>query len=347
MTNCSPAGAIERVIAAHLAEWDSAHVELAIYGSDDVAAIARAIEDFCCTQLHGVVGHALFYRSSIGAVVGLELEDGRRVVVKAHQPEWSGSRLDDVVRLQMYLASRGLFAPRVLAGPAPLSRGLAVAEEYIDRGMPANAHEPEVRRALATTLRTVVEALEPFVGTTVLPAADPSALPIDDLWPTPHSGLFDFEATRAGADDIDAVAAAARAHMTPAGPIVLGHGDWRAEHVHFEGTTPIVAFDWDSLCEGPEPALIGSTAHAFCADWDRPNHVQAPTLDEARAFIADYEAARGRSFGSAERRLCGGAFAYAVAYTARCSHALGHDDRRELGTFQHLVATYGHGLLAL
>ena len=132
-----------------------------------------------------------------------------------------------------------------------------------------------------------------------------------------------------------------------AGPARAVRCRWRAEHVHFEGPTPIVAFDWDSLCKEPEPALIGSTAHAFCADWDRPNHVQAPTLDEARAFIAEYEGARGRSFDSAERRLCGAAFAYAVAYTARCSHALGHDDRREVGTFQHLIATFGDGLIAL
>jgi hypothetical protein len=135
--------------------------------------------------------------------------------------------------------------------------------------------------------------------------------------------------------------------MAPAGHLVLGHGDWRAEHLHFEGTKPIVAFDWDNPCKEPEPALIGHTAHAFCADWNRRNHVQAPTSDEARAFIADYEAARGRPFDSAERRLCGAAFAYAVAYSARCWHALGHGDRHQIGNFQHLVATYGEGLIAL
>jgi hypothetical protein len=52
MTDCSLTG-LERVIAAHLAEWDSAHVELAIYGFDDAAAIARAIDDFCSTHLYG------------------------------------------------------------------------------------------------------------------------------------------------------------------------------------------------------------------------------------------------------------------------------------------------------
>ncbi len=39
------------MIAAHLAEWDSAHVELAVYGVDDTTAIATAIEAFCREQL--------------------------------------------------------------------------------------------------------------------------------------------------------------------------------------------------------------------------------------------------------------------------------------------------------
>jgi len=348
VTSNSPAvDDIERVIGAHLAEWDAAHVELSIYGVSEPATIAGAIVEFCYKELRVVVAGALFYRSSAGAVAGLELDDGRRVVVKAHQPDWTRARLEEIVRLQTHLAGRGLFAPTVLAGPAPLGRGLAVVEEYIDRGAVADAHRPEIRRALAGTLRAVVEALEPFVATSTLPSQGPWAPLIDGLWPTPHSRLFDFEATRAGAEDIDALAAAARARMAPAGRLVLGHGDWRAEHVHFEDTTPIVAFDWDSLCKEPEPALVGYTAHAFCADWSRPNHVQAPTLDEARSFIADYEAARGQPFDSAERRLFGGAFAYSVAYSARCGHALGHDDRCKPGNFQYLVATYGDGLLAL
>ena len=109
----------------------------------------------------------------------------------------------------------------------------------------------------------------------------------------------------------------------------------------------MVAFDWDSLGKEPEPALVGSTAHAFCSDWSRADHVQAPTLDEARAFVSAYEAARERPFDADERKLCGTAFAYSVAYSARCAHALGRDERRQPGTFQHLVSTHSRGLLDL
>ncbi|MCU0687336.1 MAG: hypothetical protein MUF34_34675 [Polyangiaceae bacterium] len=119
------------------------------------------------------------------------------------------------------------------------------------------------------------------------------------LWPTPYSKLFDFDATARGAEWIDDVAAAARA-VAPAGAIVIGHADWRAEHVRFRGDTVAVAYDWDSLARDRETALVGSCAHAFPANWAREGRTQAPTLDEARAFVADYEAARGQPFGRDE-----------------------------------------------
>jgi hypothetical protein len=85
----------------------------------------------------------------------------------------------------------------------------------------------------------------------------------------------------------------------------------------------------------------------FCANWSRDDIAQAPTLDEARAFIAEYERARGRPFTGEERRACGGGFAYAVAYTARCGHASGLDIRHQPGNHQHLIETHGAGLLDL
>ncbi len=85
----------------------------------------------------------------------------------------------------------------------------------------------------------------------------------------------------------------------------------------------------------------------FCADWSREDVAQAPTLEEARAFVADYQAAADREFTPAERTLCSAAFAYSVAYTSRCSHASGVDARSVPGTFQHLIATVGTGLLDL
>jgi hypothetical protein len=84
----------------------------------------------------------------------------------------------------------------------------------------------------------------------------------------------------------------------------------------------VAAYDWDSLCHERETILLGSVAHAFTADWSIDDPRQAPSLDEARAFVADYEEARGQPFTPLERRIVSAAFTYGVAYTARCGHAL-------------------------
>lgn len=335
-------------IASHLAEWDLPHVEIAIHGSGDAGRVADALDDFCRRELGSAPRETLFYRSSIGAVAGLQLVDGRKVVIKAHQADWTFTRLVEITRLQSRVASELGLAPRVLHIPAPLGRGFATVEEFILRGDVPDGHRPAIRRALAQSLHAVIEVLAQDAPEISLPPSLLASMSSrETLWPTPHSKLFDFETTRAGAEYIDAVAAEARARMVPAGRRVIGHSDWRAEHVRFDGDTPVIAFDWDSLSYEHEPALVGMTAHMFCADWSRDDVTQAPTLDEARAFVADYEAASRTPFTRNERELCGAAFAYAVAYTSRCGHASGIDTREAPGTFQHLLANCGAKLLDL
>ena len=78
---------LEAVIGAHLAEWDTAHVDLAIYGCADARTIARSLDELCRRELGAPVRQALFYQASIGAVAGVELVHGRRVVIKAYQPD--------------------------------------------------------------------------------------------------------------------------------------------------------------------------------------------------------------------------------------------------------------------
>jgi hypothetical protein len=335
------------IIAAHLREWEPgpAHVELAIHTTDDATTIAQTIDAACRSALGAAVAEGLFYQSSIGSVSGVRLDDGRAVVIKAHQPERPREFLDEIARVQRHLWRRGVFAPEILAGPIPLGRGFALIERFVATGATAEAHDPEIRAALARGLHTIVAACEPLVATTSL-GPHFGGLPTDALWPTPHSKLFDFAATTAGAEWIDEVATLARRRFAPAGRRVIGHGDWRQEHVRFVGREPVAAFDWDSLCCDFEPALVGSAAHGFCADWSVSRR-QEPTLDEARDFVDAYAAARGSPFTPDERRLCGAAFAFAVAYTARCGHSAGADQRDVEGSFHHLIWTQGANLLAL
>ena len=102
---------LEDVVAAHLAEWQTPFVELAIYGHAEPARIAAALDELCACALGSRAAWALFYRSSIAAVAGLELRDGRRVVVKAHQPDQAEAMLEELVRLQAQVADSMRLAP--------------------------------------------------------------------------------------------------------------------------------------------------------------------------------------------------------------------------------------------
>ena len=68
---------------------------------------------------------------------------------------------------------------------------------------------------------------------------------------------------------------------------------------------------------------------------------RGPTDEEARAFIAEYEAARGRPFTPEEKRTLKAAKTYQLAYSARCEHAL-HPDETSYpdGSCRALLALY-------
>lgn len=77
---------------------------------------------------------------------------------------------------------------------------------------------------------------------------------LDHLWLKPHDARFDFAATSEGAEWIDRLAAKATrsldAHAT--GPLVIGHGDWRVEHLPFDSGELTATYDYDSISIGPE-----------------------------------------------------------------------------------------------
>src|SRR5262249_31400149 len=162
---------------AHLREWDPspAHVELAIHGTDDATAIAEAIDAAFRRALGLAVARGLFHQSSIGSVSGVILEDGRAVVIKAHQPERSREW-----RSQSHLCRCSAFAPEVLAGPIQLGRGWATIDRFVEIGIPADAHDPQIRAAIARGLHAVVASCEPLVATTSLGPRF-QALPADVL----------------------------------------------------------------------------------------------------------------------------------------------------------------------
>jgi hypothetical protein len=280
-------------------------------------------------------------------VAGVVLADGRRVVVKAHRPEVPAAYLAGSTHVQAELASRGFPAPLPLAGPLPLGRGLATIEELVDEGERRDAHDPRIRDELARTLARLVTAARDLVGTPGLRAgllSQPGSTP---LWPVPHSRIFDFDATRDGVEWIDDLAVRARAQLGAPGEPVVGHVDWSVKHFRFVGDAVRVVYDWDSVALDDEPVVLGNAAWSFPATWYL-DVALAASPDEARAFVAEYERARGRAFDRDERRRLAAQATYGLAYSARCE-SCGDPGATSFpaGSFRDALARHGEEYLRL
>ena len=294
-------------------------------GPQILKAIAAAVDAWCVEHLGSNIAAYRFFDSSSGSVHGVALADGRDVVVKVHRPGLTRRFLDAVHDAQAALAARGVPAPRPLVAPVACGPAHITAETMIDARTPVDAHDPRVRRALAHGLaefaahgrRLGLERDERLLH--------PSAMPVDRLFPEPHSARFDFDATAAGAAWIDDLARRARAVLEAVGtgrPDSFGHGDWRIENLAVRDERVVAIYDWDSVCVEPEIVPVATAAITFCVDWDRPAGERFPSDGEIRAFVDEYEDARGDRFHPRERDALAARMTYGLAYGARCEHAI-------------------------
>jgi hypothetical protein len=297
------------------------------------------LESFCSSELGSGVEDQEFVAVGVGTVFGLRLRDGRRVV-KLHRAGTDPARLRAALAVQRHLSEHGFPCPRPLA-----QAGLVTAEALLDRGTTGDAHEPALRRAMASALAELVDLCRPLGGLEELAW---TAGPGDGLWGTPHDERFDFEATSVGAEWIDELAREARGRLDPV-TAVVGHTDWRAENLRFENGRVSAVYDWESVARAPEPVIVGAAAHYFPSDFRVEGRRQIPTLEEALSFVADYEALRGAEFTGQEARSVRAALVDAMAYTARCEHSdaltgFGHVEAPE-GSARAFLRAHGRELL--
>jgi hypothetical protein len=320
-------------IRAHLARWERPVVDLDTFGTSEPEAIAEMVDAFCIEHLHSGVAGYLFCTASQGSTHGVSLVDGRRIVVKVRSlpderfaPVSEADRrltrlgLASVHRAMEELTRHRFACPRPLVGPTPLGIGIATAETYIEHGAHGDGFEPDCRRVIADGLVRVIRILTPIRDE--LHGLRPFFQPRERRYPIPHSKLFDFDATSAGAEWIDAIADRARALSSHPGPIVVGHADWRVEHLRFAEGRISASYDWDSVLPLPETQLVGLTAASFTTDWSSYVGGRVPTVQAIRDFVEDYELARAGAFSADARTAIFAMAVYTAAYGARCLHSL-------------------------
>jgi hypothetical protein len=310
------------LIGQSISSWGQAVLERQVFDTDDPDQISAQIDSFCRHHLRCDVADGLFYTPSVGCVVGVVLADGRQAVMKGYQPRWTKTFLSAVSRVQRHLAQNGFTCPAPLAGPAPLGLGMASVETLLADPGPTPVRA-DLMPVSAAGLARVVALCRPQDATGLAP--HPLDSPAGGLYPEPHSPLFDFEATAAGAEWIDELATIARsARDSLDRPAVVAHTDWSARNVRFGAEAIVAVYDWDSLALVTETTAVGQAAGTWSA-FGVEEEPLAPSAEEVAAYVRCYEAARGQAFSPVERTAIGGAALWVLAYTARCEHALGAD----------------------
>jgi hypothetical protein len=289
-----------------------------IMGPGDDATYADWVEQLVERSLGEPVVGALFAFKSAGAVFGVRLRSGEHVVLKLFWPRLSQSELLAMEQCLDHVLSHDFPAPRPRARVFRTDRGLfAAIYEHVD-GVAANPHEEAVRREMARRLAELCAIM-----TKVDPRGlAPSPVTADALWWPSHREGVDLE--RYGGEWIDARAHAAQALVRAARlPLLPAHLDWRVQNFIWREDRICAVLDWDSLHAASEPDLVGRTAAIFTAQWELP-FPPSPTHDEARAFLDEYETARGRRFGAEERRVVAASAEYVIAHLARQEYSYGH-----------------------
>jgi hypothetical protein len=318
-------------------------VEEAALGTREATRIEALVDGFCVSELGSAVAEVLFRVSSVGVVAGVRLVDGRRVVVKAHQPRESRARLQAVHDLQSRLFWAGVPCPEPLVPPRPLGLVFATAQTLIDRGEVRDTHDPSCRRLIAGALASHLEITRSLTCPAAL--AGGWNLYVDgSLWPRrAHAAMFDFAATGAGAEWIDALAAQAKPLAQAPSPTITGHADWSGKHFRFADGQITAIFDWDSLAVRSEAAIVGNAAMSFTTNFDLPNVRRAPTPPEMGAFIDEYQTARSAPLTVEERRQIAACAMFLGAYTARCEHCAigGYRAEDDPDSFTSALAEHG------
>jgi Ser/Thr protein kinase RdoA (MazF antagonist) len=243
---------------------------------------------WCGRVLGSPPGRVLFRSGHLSVVLGAELDDGRRVVLKSRP---AGARIAGCVAVQRHLARSGYPCPEPLAGPDHVSGVMVTAETLIPGGgqLPASAGAAPYAELLARLI-----------------AAAPAADSVPPLTPSPPWTAWDHPGSRLWPDEDDCGRdlnqAPGPAWVDDAGrqvrsrprlrgaPVTIGHGDWESQNIRWSGAVPLAVHDWDSVIAQPETAIVGLAAAVWPAGGGPDN---AATVEQSADFIAAYQAAAG------------------------------------------------------
>lgn len=316
------ASGIHTDLARRLSCVEKAPLLRDLFGTTDTEAVAHTL--LSLLNPFGNVHDICLVRLSAGLVIGVDVDEPvGRVVLKVHRGHVV-PRLSGVLRAQRILGTGGIGVAHPLVDSAiPIANGAAIIETWHVEGATVDVRPAPIRRALARCSFLISELLDPALFPEF-------AATWTGRYPPPHSPHFDFVATTRGAEWIDELADHAlnvRSALVAAGigRRIVAHTDLRPENiligVRASETIVSSVYDLDSLCVDAEPWMLGGTARAFSTNWSLDDPM-LPTVAEIHAFLNDYQDVRATPFSPQEARLAQAGTLHALAYSARCEHAL-------------------------
>jgi hypothetical protein len=253
------------------------------------------LADWCHSYLGARLERVLFRSGNLSQVVGAELADGRRVVIKARP---SDPRIAGCVAVQAHLARAGFPCPVPLTAPVQ-DGGLTVTAETL---VPGGSQLPAEGGA-APFAALLARLIDSAPGPADVPELAPSPPwtgwdhPGTRLWPDRDDRGRDLNSVPGPAWVDDAARRVRERLSASAAPACVGHGDWESQNIRWSGGRPLAVHDWDSVIAQPEAAIVGLAAAVWPAA-GAPG--EAATVAQSAEFFASYQHAAGRKWAGQE-----------------------------------------------
>ncbi len=299
-----------------------------IFGSVDPVEISDMIADTLRAGLGTTPDSVLLLEFSVGAAIGIQTADDRRVFLK-YITDRTLEELHGISAFIGHLKENGFPCPKMLAEPMVAGSTVVLLLEYVDHGRFRDASVPAYRRQIAVHLWRLHDLSTSFANDSA------ELLRVDDdhqgpLWPRPHNALFDFGRNQDRAAWLDDIASAARRIVGQAMPEevpIISHSDWSAKHFRFDGHGRVTTiYDWDSIMRTGEFRTLGRALATHLYNWYVPMKTMIASRSQMEAFLHDYEDERGSPLSDQGRMGVSAQACFTLCYVAKCKYSLDADE---------------------
>lgn len=251
--------------------------------------------EWCRRHLDDGLRSVLFRSGHLSEVVGVQLDSGRRVVIKARPND---PRIIGCLAVQRHLARVGFPCPEPLTDVMTVG-ALAVSAETAVLGGRQLSPEHGAAPFAALLARLIGSAPDPSRAPPVAPSPPWAGWdhPGAPLWPDSDGEGRDLNAL-AGPKWVDDAARRVRDRLTSSRAAArIGHGDWESQNIRWADGIPLTVHDWDSVIAQPETSIVGLAAAVWPA-MGSPG--QAASVAQTKDFIASYQRAADRDWSQSE-----------------------------------------------